>query len=76
MHDLAAAYRAIPAGEPTDADVIEKLPALYQAIDAVLADTSRIEGLLNTVEVAQRDGLTVHVATHETCEQYIAGEKR
>jgi hypothetical protein len=33
---LRRAYNAIPAGSPSDAAVIEKLPTLYAAIEAVL----------------------------------------
>ena len=72
LHNLARAYQAVPAGEPSTERVIEKLPALYAAVDAVLADTSRIEGLLSTVDTAERDGLTVHVATRATCAEHIA----
>lgn len=36
--ELRAAYRRIPAGNPTAEDVLENLPRLYAAIEAVLAD--------------------------------------
>jgi hypothetical protein len=33
---LRAAYYAIPAGQPSDTEVVARLPALYAAIEAVL----------------------------------------
>jgi hypothetical protein len=72
LHRLAVAYQAIPAGDPSVDQVMEKLPALYSAIDGVLSETSHIGGLLATVERAEAEGLTVHVATRATCQQHIA----
>ncbi len=72
LRNLASAYYAIPAGEPSAEQVIEKLLDLYRSIAAVLADTGRIEGLLSVVDTAERDGLTVHVATRDTCAAHIA----
>ena len=72
LRNLAAAYQAVPAGEPSTEQVIEKLPALYESIQAVLDDTGRIAGLLSVVDSAESNGTTVHVATGPTCAEHIA----
>jgi len=38
LDGLRDAYLTIPAGQPAESEVIAKLPALYAAIEAVLAD--------------------------------------
>jgi len=74
LHD---AYYAIPTGEPTTEQVMEKLPDLYSAIQRVLDDSERIAGLLATVDRAERHGLTIHVATRRTCAEHIeAGDDK
>jgi hypothetical protein len=69
LHD---AYYAIPAGNPTPEQVDERLPALYAAIQGVLDDAVRISGLLATVDAAERQGVTIHVATRATCRDHLA----
>ena len=68
LHD---AYYAIPAGTPTAEQVLDRLPALYAAIEAVLEDANRIGGLIATVDDAEKQGLTIHVATRPTCAEHI-----
>jgi hypothetical protein len=74
---LSDAYYAIPAGQPTTEQAMERLPDLYSAIQRVLDDSERIAGLLATVDRAERDGLTIHVATRRTCAEHIeAGDDK
>lgn len=68
LHD---AYYAVPAGEPTAEQIMENLPDLYAAIERVLEDAGRISGMLATVDEAERNGLTVHLATRRTCREHI-----
>ena len=69
LHD---AYYAIPAGEPTVEQVMEALPALYDAVQGVLDGAARIGGLLAVVDSAERQGTTIHVATRATCRDHLA----
>ena len=71
LRSLHDAYYAIPAGEPTPEQVLDRLPALYAAIDAVLEDANRISGLIAIVDSAEKQGLTIHVATRPTCAEHI-----
>ena len=68
---LHNAYYAIPAGEPTTEQVMEKLPALYAAVEVVLSAASRIGGLLASVASAEAQHATIHVATEATCEGHL-----
>jgi hypothetical protein len=45
MDELRRAYSAIPAGQPSDAEVIERLPELYAAIEDVLVARSEPEAV-------------------------------
>ncbi len=72
LQALSAAYYAIPAGEPSTDQVIERLPDLYRAVEGVLAAGETISGLLGTVSAARESGYPIHAATRTTCAEHIA----
>jgi hypothetical protein len=72
LRSLHEAYYSIPAGEPTTEQVMERLPALYEAVQAVLDQSAKISGLLFVVTDAMSRKVTVHVATEATCSDHLA----
>jgi hypothetical protein len=75
LNQLHTAYYAIPAGDPSTEMVMEKLPDLYAAIQAVLEESATISGLLATVEDAKGRGVIIHIATEATCAEHLAAER-